>query len=184
MLKYWGFSWCASRGCVFVMQYGVWSSAVPYCVCQARFCHSVLLIWVLFVGWEGFSGFIVGCLVCSIVFIVFPVGMGCWVAGCNSVASVFMLLMFFASLVMLSLLSGLCSVCFIMCAFCGLHEGHFYMRTAPLLAPVSTVGKSRLVVVAVQGAPDPLSLHDAPTHPPWLDAPLSCSFFHFSKFNA
>ena len=65
----------------------------------------------------------------------------------------FWLLTFFTSLVMLSLLSGLCSVCFIMCAFCGLHEGHFYMRTAPLLAPVSTMGKSRLVVVAVQGAP-------------------------------
>ena len=74
-------------------------------------------------------------------------------AGCDFVVSVFMLLMFFASLVMLSLLSGLCSVWFIVCAFCGLHEGHFYMRTAPLLAPVSTVGKSRLVVVAVQGAP-------------------------------
>ena len=74
-------------------------------------------------------------------------------AGCNFIVSVFMLLTFFASLVMLSLLSGLCSVWFIVCAFCGLHEGHFYMQTVPLLALVSTMGKSHLVVVAVQGAP-------------------------------
>jgi len=40
-------------------------------------------------GLGGFSGFVVGCLACSIVFVVFPVGMGCWVAGCDSVASVF-----------------------------------------------------------------------------------------------
>jgi len=32
-------------------------------------------------------------------------------------------------------------------------RGHLYLWLMPLLAPVSTVGKSRLVVVAVQGAP-------------------------------
>ena len=32
-------------------------------------------------------------------------------------------------------------------------QGHLYMWRTPLLAPVSTVGKTRLVVVAVQGAP-------------------------------
>jgi hypothetical protein len=44
-----------------------------------------------------------------------------------------------------------CVVLYIL--FCGLHGGHWYMWLSPLLAPVSTVGKSRLVVVAVQGAP-------------------------------
>jgi len=41
------------------------------------------------------------------------------------------------------------------CAFV-LHKllgGHLYLWLAPLLAPDSTVGKPRLVVVAVQGAP-------------------------------
>ena len=37
--------------------------------------------------------------------------------------------------------------------FRGLRGGHLYMWPSPLLAPVSTVGKTRLVVVAVQGAP-------------------------------
>ena len=32
-------------------------------------------------------------------------------------------------------------------------QGHLYMWRTPLLAPVSTVGKTRLVVVTVQGAP-------------------------------
>ena len=32
-------------------------------------------------------------------------------------------------------------------------QGHWYMWRTPLLAPVSTVGKTRLLVVAVQGAP-------------------------------
>jgi len=32
-------------------------------------------------------------------------------------------------------------------------RGHLYLWLMPLLAPVSTMGKSRLVVVAVQGAP-------------------------------
>jgi len=35
----------------------------------------------------------------------------------------------------------------------GLRGGHLYLWSIPLLAPVSTVGKPRLVVVAVQGAP-------------------------------
>jgi len=37
--------------------------------------------------------------------------------------------------------------------FSGLLGGHLYLGLSPLLAPVSTVGKPRLVVVAVQGAP-------------------------------
>jgi hypothetical protein len=32
-------------------------------------------------------------------------------------------------------------------------QGHWYMWRTPLLAPVSTVGKTRLLVVMVQGAP-------------------------------
>ena len=43
----------------------------------------------------------------------------------------------------------------------GLHGGYLYLRTTPLLAPVSTVGKPRLVAVAVQkavqGAPSSLT---------------------------
>jgi len=61
----------AGRGDVFVMRYGVWFSAVPYCVRRARFCPSVLLISVLFVGWEGFPGSLwdVWCVVlCSLSF--------------------------------------------------------------------------------------------------------------------
>ena len=42
-------------------------------------------------------------------------------------------------------------------------RGHWYMWRTPLLAPVSTVGKTRLVVVAVQGAPQlALFLEDNP----------------------
>ena len=36
--------------------------------------------------------------------------------------------------------------------------------TSPLLAPVSTVGKLRLVVVAVQGAPRPLQFRSVTNH--------------------
>jgi len=38
--------------------------------------------------------------------------------------------------------------------FSGLLGGHLYLGLSPLLALVSTVGKPRLVVVAVQGAPE------------------------------
>ena len=40
-----------------------------------------------------------------------------------------------------------------------------YLRTTPLLAPVSTVGKPRLVVVAVQGAPLNLTILEVPHAP-------------------
>ena len=43
--------------------------------------------------------------------------------------------------------------------------GHLYMWLAPLLAPVLTVGKSRLVAVAVQGAPGFLLARVTPVTP-------------------
>jgi len=42
---------------------------------------------------------------------------------------------------------------YIVCLYYEIPWGHLYLWHVPLLAPDSTVGKMRLVVVAVQGAP-------------------------------
>jgi len=65
-----------------------------------------------------------------------------WLVGCDFSNSGFMFYMYW------SLFRW-----FITVLFCGVRGGRWYPWPKPLLASVSTVGKTRLVVVADQGAP-------------------------------